>query len=35
MIYPDSMGHFGEFGGRVVSETLMSALIQLDEAYHK
>jgi len=35
MQYPDNMGHFGEFGGRFVSETLMPALIQLDEAYQK
>ncbi|MCX5902293.1 MAG: tryptophan synthase subunit beta, partial [Proteobacteria bacterium] len=35
MLYPDNMGHFGEFGGRFVSETLMPALIQLDEAYQK
>ncbi len=30
---PDSSGHFGEFGGRFVSETLMSALEELREAY--
>jgi len=30
---PDSMGHFGPFGGRYVAETLMSALIELEEAY--
>jgi len=35
MLYPDNMGHFGEFGGRFVSETLMPALIQLDAAYQK
>ena len=30
---PDSMGHFGPFGGRYVAETLMSALIELERAY--
>jgi tryptophan synthase beta chain len=30
---PDKKGHFGIFGGRYVSETLMPALIELDEAY--
>jgi tryptophan synthase beta chain len=30
---PDSRGHFGEFGGRFVSETLMHALDELQEAY--
>jgi tryptophan synthase beta chain len=32
---PDRSGHFGEFGGRWVSETLMPALIELEEAYAK
>jgi tryptophan synthase beta chain len=32
-IYPDSRGHFGQFGGRYVAETLMPALLELDEAY--
>jgi tryptophan synthase beta chain len=32
---PDRSGHFGEFGGRYVAETLMPALIELDEAYKK
>lgn len=31
--YPDSKGHFGQFGGRYVAETLMPALLELDEAY--
>ena len=35
MQQPDNMGHFGDFGGRFVSETLMPALIELDEAYQK
>lgn len=33
--YPDKSGHFGEFGGRYVAETLMPALIELEEAYKK
>jgi tryptophan synthase beta chain len=30
---PDKMGHFGIFGGRYTAETLMPALIELEEAY--
>jgi len=30
---PDQLGHFGEFGGSFVSETLMHALEELREAY--
>jgi tryptophan synthase beta chain len=30
---PDDSGHFGEFGGQFVSETLMHALEELREAY--
>ncbi len=30
---PDVDGHFGEFGGRFVPETLMPALLELDGAY--
>ncbi|HEX9205876.1 MAG TPA: tryptophan synthase subunit beta [Candidatus Deferrimicrobiaceae bacterium] len=30
---PDRSGHFGPFGGRYVAETLMPALIGLEEAY--
>jgi tryptophan synthase beta chain len=30
---PDEKGHFGIYGGRFVSETLMSALIELESAY--
>src|SRR5213593_3241282 len=30
---PDKRGHFGIYGGRYVSETLMPALIELEEAY--
>jgi tryptophan synthase beta chain len=32
---PDRHGHFGIFGGRYVSETLMPALIELEQAYRK
>ncbi|KKK37778.1 tryptophan synthase subunit beta [Mesobacillus campisalis] len=32
---PDSKGHFGQFGGRYVPETLMQAVIDLEEAYEK
>jgi tryptophan synthase beta chain len=31
--YPDARGHFGPFGGRYVAETLMPALLELEEAY--
>ena len=31
--YPDNKGHFGQFGGRYVAETLMPALLELEEAY--
>ena len=30
---PDSRGHFGEFGGQYVPETLLPALRELEEAY--
>ena len=32
---PDARGHFGDYGGRYVSETLMTALSELDENYRK
>jgi tryptophan synthase beta chain len=32
---PDERGHFGEFGGQFVSETLMHALDELREAYER
>ena len=32
---PDSLGHFGIFGGRFVPETLMPVLLELDETYKK
>jgi tryptophan synthase beta chain len=30
---PDAQGHFGEFGGRYVAETLMPALLELERAW--
>src|SRR5512142_2956898 len=35
MKYPDKHGRFGQFGGRFVSETLMPALLELEEAYKR
>lgn len=32
---PDKQGHFGVFGGRYAAETLMPALIALEEAYNE
>jgi len=32
---PDRAGHFGAFGGRYVSETLMPALLELETAYER
>ncbi|WP_101759538.1 tryptophan synthase subunit beta [Oceanicoccus sp. KOV_DT_Chl] len=32
---PDAQGHFGEYGGRFVSETLMQALDELETSYKK
>ena len=32
---PDESGHFGEFGGRYVPETLMPILLDLEEEYKK
>src|SRR5512136_1688515 len=33
MRFPDKQGHFGEFGGRYVPETLMPILTELEKAY--
>jgi len=33
MRLPDKKGHFGIYGGRYVSETLMPALLELEQAY--
>ncbi len=35
MELPDKFGHFGEFGGRYVPETLIPALAELEEAFEK
>jgi tryptophan synthase beta chain len=32
---PDAHGHFGPFGGRYVAETLMPALLELEQAYRE
>jgi tryptophan synthase beta chain len=32
---PDANGHFGQFGGRYVAETLMPALFELEQAYRE
>ena len=33
VLMPDATGRFGEFGGRLVPETLMPAVLELEEAY--
>jgi tryptophan synthase beta chain len=33
--HPDANGHFGLFGGRYVAETLMPAILELEEAYNR
>ena len=30
---PDERGHFGQFGGRYVAETLMPLILELERAY--
>jgi tryptophan synthase beta chain len=35
MQVPDQQGRFGAFGGKYVPETLMNALIELEEAYNR
>src|SRR5215831_10485826 len=32
---PDEQGHFGEYGGRFVPETLMAPLEELTRAFHE
>ena len=32
---PDEDGHFGEFGGRYVAETLMPLILEVEEEYNK
>ncbi len=34
-VYPDIHGHFGQFGGRYVAETLMPALLELEQSYRE
>lgn len=31
---PDAAGHFGDFGGQYIPETLMPAVAELEVAYH-
>lgn len=31
--YPDELGFFGQFGGQYISETLMQAVLDLQENY--
>ncbi|MBE0439240.1 MAG: tryptophan synthase subunit beta [Gammaproteobacteria bacterium] len=33
--YPDHNGHFGQYGGRFVGETLMGAIYELEQAYQQ
>jgi tryptophan synthase beta chain len=33
--HPDPMGHFGPYGGRYVAETLMPAILELEEGYQR
>lgn len=35
MNLPDERGHFGDYGGRFISETLMEPVTELQEAYEK
>ncbi|MEK7803342.1 MAG: hypothetical protein AAB251_02945, partial [Deltaproteobacteria bacterium] len=32
---PDKQGHFGIYGGRYISETLMPAVLELEKAYRE
>ena len=32
---PDSKGFYGRFGGQFVPETLMTAVLELDQAYRQ
>lgn len=32
---PDARGHFGEYGGRYVAETLMPLILEVEQAYNK
>lgn len=35
MILPDKLGHFGQYGGKYISETLMPAIGELEKFYQK
>jgi len=35
LTYPDELGHFGDYGGKFVPETLMTALEELEKNYNK
>ncbi len=35
MTLPDDRGRFGDFGGKFVPETLMAALLELEDAYRE
>ena len=32
---PDESGHFGNFGGRFVAETLMPLILEVEQAYNE
>ena len=32
-VFPDERGHFGDFGGKFIPETLMAAVAELEDAY--
>ena len=32
---PDERGHFGDYGGRYVAETLMPLILELEREYRK
>ena len=34
-VLPDARGHFGDYGGMFVAETLMQPLIELRAAYER
>ncbi|MCP3738957.1 tryptophan synthase subunit beta [Rossellomorea sp. BNER] len=34
-VQPDVLGHFGQYGGRFIPETLMEAVTELEEAYEE
>ena len=34
VVFPDEQGHFGDFGGKFIPETLMAAVAELEQAYN-